>query len=75
MREVLAYFTDREAQIDAYDRLWKSKAPWILAFDGLSGNGKSTLLDWLIANRCQPAGTPHALLDLYSSPMHLCCVP
>ena len=69
MREVLAYFTDREAQIDAYDQLWKSNTPWILAFDGLSGNGKSTLLDWLIANRCQPAGTPHALLDLYSSPM------
>jgi len=63
----LAYFTDRETQIDAYDRLWQRDTPWVLAFDGLSGNGKSTLLGWLIANRCRPRGIeahPCALITL-----------
>ena len=69
MSDPLAHFTDRQAQIDAYDRLWQRDTPWVLAFDGLSGNGKSTLLDWLIANRCRPRNTPHARLDLYGSEM------
>jgi hypothetical protein len=42
----LAHFTDREQQIAAFDYLWDRAAPWVLVFDGMAGNGKSTLVIW-----------------------------
>ncbi|MDA2937567.1 hypothetical protein MYX75_04805, partial [Acidobacteria bacterium AH-259-A15] len=59
----LRHFTDREPQVAAFDELWSRDEPWILAFDGLSGNGKSTLIDYLIETRCKPKSTPYGLLN------------
>jgi len=60
----LAHFQDRERAIEAFDRLWDSPAPWVLAFTGFSGHGKSTLLDWLEVNRCQPQKIPYAYISV-----------
>ena len=60
----LAHFTDRVQQIAAFDGLWDKAAPWVLVFDGMAGNGKSTLIEWLIQNRCQRDGVPWARADL-----------
>ncbi len=60
----LAHFQDREAAIAAFDRLWDKHPPWILAFTGFSGYGKSTLLDWFAAERCQAQGIPYALIGV-----------
>ena len=48
----LSHFQDRQEAIQAFDDLWKQESPWILAFNGVSGQGKSTLLNWLEVNRC-----------------------
>lgn len=63
----LQYFTDRETQIDAFDDLWKTETPWILVFSGVSGNGKSTLIDWLIENKCKPQDIVTVKVDMYFS--------
>ena len=60
----LAHFQDREAAIAAFDRLWESSTPWILAFTGFSGHGKSTLLDWFEAKRCRKQNIPYALIGI-----------
>ncbi|MCA9997928.1 MAG: hypothetical protein KDE56_19345, partial [Anaerolineales bacterium] len=60
----LEHFQDREEAIAAFDRLWQAENPWILAFTGFSGQGKSTLLDWLAAKRCQPQAMPFALIGV-----------
>ena len=36
----------------------------MLVFDGMAGNGKSTLIEWLIHNRCERDGVPWARADL-----------
>ena len=59
----LTHFTDREDQIAAFDALWESATPWILVFCGVSGNGKSTLIEWLIEFRCRPAGMRTVKID------------
>jgi len=59
--EYLLHFTDREAEKVAYDGLWSGDGRWILVFDGLAGNGKTTLIDYLIATRCR--NVPHVLVD------------
>ena len=48
----LKHFQDRENAIEVFDQLWETDTPWILAFNGVAGQGKSTLLDWLEVNRC-----------------------
>ena len=65
--ERLRHFTDREAAIAAFDALWPGDGAWVLAFTGMSGNGKTTLIDFLIETRCKPAGTPWAILDFEGS--------
>ena len=60
----LAHFQDRREAIAAFDRLWNTPSPWILAFTGFSGYGKSTLLDWFEAMRCQPNDMPYALIGV-----------
>ena len=60
----LAHFQDREEAIASFDRLWDAPEPWILAFTGFSGHGKSTLLDWFEANRCRPQDIPYALIGV-----------
>lgn len=60
----LEHFQDREEAIAAFDRLWQCENPWILAFTGFSGQGKSTLLDWFEAERCQVQGIPYALIGV-----------
>ena len=61
----LQHFTDRDGAIAAFDALWDAgrSLPHFLAFDGLSGVGKSTLVDFLIETRCKPQQMPHALID------------
>ena len=59
----LSFFQDREPAIAAFDDLWKPGAPWVLAFMGFSGLGKTTLLDWLEINRCAQQ-LPYAYLSL-----------
>jgi hypothetical protein len=61
----LQHFIDREAQIATFDMLWERDSPWIIVFTGISGNGKSTLIDWLIAHRCQPEKICHTKIDLF----------
>ena len=60
----LTHFTDRREQIDAFDRLWQRDLPWALLFTGMSGNGKSTLIDWLMAHKCRDLRP--VKIDLYS---------
>lgn len=50
----IEHFQDRDEAKAAFDGLWTGNRTWVLAFDGFSGHGKSTLIEWLIANRCQP---------------------
>jgi tetratricopeptide (TPR) repeat protein len=63
----LCHFTNREAAIAAFDALWPGDGTWVLAFDGMSGNGKTTLIDFLIETRCKPDGTSWAILDFEGS--------
>jgi tetratricopeptide (TPR) repeat protein len=60
----LDHFTDRETAVAAFDRLWQTPNLWVLAFTGFSGQGKSTLLDWLEANRCLAGELPYALIGM-----------
>jgi hypothetical protein len=60
----LAHFQDRKVAIAAFDHLWDKPTPWILAFTGFSGYGKSTLLDWFEAKRCQAQKLPYALIGV-----------
>ena len=59
----LNYFTDREKAIAAFDALWQDDNHPFLTFNGLSGIGKSTLIDFLIDTRCKPQKIPYALID------------
>jgi hypothetical protein len=64
--ERLKHFTDREPHIAAFDDLWANSTLWVLLFTGVSGNGKSTLIDWLITYRCQPQGIRWVKIDLFN---------
>ena len=64
----LQHFTDREEHIAAFDSLWPGDGRWILAFSGVSGNGKSTLINWLIETACKPKGYVWHKVDFYTSP-------
>ncbi|MBN1991391.1 MAG: hypothetical protein JW953_01715 [Anaerolineae bacterium] len=63
----LRHFTNRQSALAAFDALWPGDGTWTLAFDGLSGNGKSTLIDFLIETRCKPSAWPWAILDFEGS--------
>jgi tetratricopeptide (TPR) repeat protein len=63
----LAHFTDRKSQIAAFEALWKMPMPWIVVFSGVSGNGKSTLIDWLIEKKCRPQGIESVKIDMHLS--------
>lgn len=60
----LEHFQGRGEAIAAFDGLWAAPSPWILAFTGLSGHGKSTLLNWIEANRCRSQNLPYALIGI-----------
>ncbi len=60
----LAYFQDRETAIAAFERLWDAPQPWILAFTGFSGQGKTTLLEYLEVRHCQTQKIPYARIGL-----------
>ena len=60
----LVHFTDRDSQIAAFEGLWADELPWIIVFSGMSGNGKSTLIDWLIENKCKPQGIKSIKVDM-----------
>src|SRR5262245_1961414 len=55
----LKYFQDRVPEIAAFDTLLNESRAWILAFDGFSGHGKSTLIEWLEINKCQSHLIPY----------------
>jgi tetratricopeptide (TPR) repeat protein len=61
-------FTDREAELAAYDSMWAPGRHRVLCLDGLSGIGKSTLLDYL-ARRHEPR-RPVAHVDLDNRRLH-----
>ncbi len=61
--DALKHFQDRESAIAAFDALWQSDHAWLLTFDGFSGLGKSTLINWLVVNRCQRDSIPYSLLS------------
>jgi hypothetical protein len=63
----LRHFTDRQAALAAFDALWPGDGTWVLAFHGLSGNGKSTLIDYLVETRAKRDGYPWAILDFEGS--------
>ena len=65
--ERLRHFTDRDEAIAAFEALWPGDGVWALAFHGLSGNGKSTLIDFLIETRCKPGDIGWAILDFEGS--------
>ncbi|MDZ7314381.1 MAG: ATP-binding protein, partial [candidate division KSB1 bacterium] len=62
----ITHFTDRQRQIAAFDRLWEKPSPWILFLHGMSGNGKSTLIRYLIETRCTPQHLAYTELHLDS---------
>ncbi len=60
----LDYFQDRENAIALFDRVWADENVWILAFNGVAGQGKSTLLDWLEVNRCRARGARYSAVPI-----------
>jgi tetratricopeptide (TPR) repeat protein len=60
----LIHFQDRQEAIEKFDELWKQDSPWILAFNGVAGQGKSTLLDWLEVNRCIATSARYIVLPV-----------
>ncbi|MCI5222344.1 MAG: hypothetical protein D3924_06650, partial [Candidatus Electrothrix sp. AR4] len=60
----LTHFTDRKGQIAAFDALWDDGSPWLLVLSGMSGNGKSMLIDWLIEKRCRPQKIAFSKMDM-----------
>ena len=61
----LAHFTNREPQKAAFDALWSNSSHWVVVYTGVSGHGKSSLIDWLIVHRCQPRPIPWIKIDLH----------
>ncbi|MCE7944330.1 MAG: hypothetical protein DYG95_22350, partial [Chlorobi bacterium CHB1] len=59
-------FTNRERQVQAFDRLWDTPQPWVFFLHGLSGNGKSTFMRYVIATRCAPQKLAYTQLYLDS---------
>lgn len=58
------HFTDREAALAAYDALWQPETTQrILNVEGISGNGKTTLL-WYIAHHHDQSDRPRLVVDL-----------
>ncbi len=59
------HFTDREEALAAYDALWSTtNGPRILNIEGMSGNGKTTLLWFLDYHHPRPADRLHLRLDM-----------
>ncbi|MCR4407356.1 MAG: ATP-binding protein [Anaerolineae bacterium] len=65
MTNPLAYFSDREREIDAFRAFLAAKDPtcWVWSLDGISGCGKTTLIHYLIQRVCAPQHVPTAMLD------------
>lgn len=60
-----AHFTDREEALSAYDALWQPQVVQrILNIEGMSGNGKSTLLWFLDQHHPRLADRLHLRLNL-----------
>lgn len=58
------HFTDRQEALAAYDALWAPDAAQrVLNIEGLSGNGKSTLIGFLAGHHPRPAARIHLQLD------------
>lgn len=72
MARDLSHFQDRETAIELFDAFWESESPWILAFNGVSGQGKSTLLEWLEVKRCVAGSMRYASAPIgdFSSSFH-----
>ncbi|MGH8886961.1 MAG: hypothetical protein ACRDYX_17690, partial [Egibacteraceae bacterium] len=62
LEELVEHFIEPQAVLDAYAALWDPDAPPVLCIDGLSGNGKSRLLDYL--HILHDPGRLRVLLDL-----------
>ncbi len=62
----LRYFTDRDTQKKAFAALWQDGSLPIVVFTGLSGTGKSTLIDWLIVHQCQAQNRGWVKIDLFT---------
>ena len=63
-----AHFTDREDALAAYDALWQpGGSQRVLNIEGMSGNGKSTLLWFLDNHHPRPAARLHLRLDMESA--------
>ena len=65
MPDALAHFTGRDGEIVAFRRWLADPSPvcWAWAVHGISGVGKTALLDWLQRRECAPRGIPAARLD------------
>ncbi len=65
MSDRLAHFTGRVDEIAAFREWLADPTPvcWVWAVHGISGVGKTTLLDWLQRRECAPRGIPTARLD------------
>jgi len=65
MPDSLALFIGRDAEVAGFREWLADPAPscWIWAVHGISGVGKTTLLDWLQRRECAPRGMPTARLD------------
>ncbi len=63
----LRHFTDRDEQLAAFDALWDD-ARWALTFSGVSGAGKSHLIEYLIETRCKPRALKFVKVDFDAGP-------
>ncbi len=61
--DYLVGFTDREPHLAAFDALWENDSCWVLAFSGVSGIGKSHLIEYLVETRCKPRSVRYHKLD------------
>jgi tetratricopeptide (TPR) repeat protein len=62
--ENLKHFQDRAEAIKAFENFWSENGPWILAFDGFPGYGKTTLIEWLYTYKCIPDDIPYAVVHM-----------
>ena len=59
------HFTDRQEALAAYDALWvPGTSQRVLNIEGISGNGKSTLLWYIDKHHPKPADRLHLTLDM-----------
>lgn len=58
------HFINHTDQIEAFRRLQADDQRWVLVYYGLSGNGKTHLMDYLIQNECRSQNMAHSRIDL-----------